>query len=112
MIGNPNNPPVLKATSVFSGFGLIDGDPYYISNLNWVSTNVFMRQIRNLVIDTTNIPASSAATGIHWPTAQATSIQNVVFQLSAAPGTQHVGLFIESGAWNSSFRLWSWLMLG
>ena len=45
----------------------------------------------------TNIPATSAATGIHWPTAQATSLQNVVFEMSSAPGTQHVGLFCESG---------------
>ena len=30
-------------------------------------------------------------------TAQATSLQNVVFKMSDAPGTQHQGLFIESG---------------
>ena len=46
----------------------------------------------------TAIPGSSAATGIHWPTAQATSIQNVVFLMSEANGTQHQGLFIESGS--------------
>jgi glucan 1,3-beta-glucosidase len=98
LIGNPNSPPVLKATAGFSGFGLIDGDKYYTANLNWGSTNVFYRQIRNFVFDTTNIPAGNAATGIHWPTAQATSLQNIVFQMSAAAGTQHVGLFCESGA--------------
>ena len=53
--------------------------------------------MRNFVLDTTNIPATGAATGIHWPTAQATSLQNIVFQLSAASGTQHVGFFCESG---------------
>lgn len=37
-------------------------------------------------------------TGIHWPTAQATSIQNVVFNLSSSNGTQHQGIFIESGS--------------
>ena len=46
----------------------------------------------------TAIPGSSSATGIHWPTAQATSIQNVVFLMSEANGTQHQGLFIESGS--------------
>lgn len=98
LIGNPNNPPVLKATAGFSGFGLIDGDKYYTSNLNWGSTNVFYRQVRNFVFDLTNIPITSSICGIHWPTAQATSLQNIVFQMSAASGTQHVGLFIESGS--------------
>lgn len=32
-------------------------------------------------------------------TAQATSLQNVIFKMSDAPGTQHQGLFIESGKW-------------
>jgi len=99
LIGNPNGPPVLQATPNFSGFGIIDGDHYYTANLNWLSTNVFYRQVRNFVIDMTQIPSGSSATGIHWPTAQATSLQNIVFQMSQASGTQHVGLFIESGTY-------------
>ena len=98
LVGNPNSLPTLRATSGFGGFGIIDADPYYTQNLNWGSTNVFYRQIRNFIIDTTAVPASSAMNGIHWPTAQATSIQNVQFELSAAAGTQHVGLFIEEGS--------------
>jgi glucan 1,3-beta-glucosidase len=58
---------------------------------------VFFRQIRNFVFDLRGIPATSQATGIHWPTAQATSLQNVVFEMSSAPGTRHTGLFCESG---------------
>ena len=54
--------------------------------------------MRNFIIDMTAIPASSSATGIHWPTAQATSLQNIVFQMSTASGTQHQGVFIESGS--------------
>jgi glucan 1,3-beta-glucosidase len=98
LIGNPNSPATLKATSGFVGLGVIDGDQYQSSgNQGWGSTNVFYRQIRNLVIDLTSIPASSAATGIHWPTAQATSIQNVVIHMSQGSGTQHQGIFIENG---------------
>ena len=101
LIGDATNPPTLKATEGFSGFGLIDGDHYYTPNLNWGSTNVFYRQVRNFIFDLTSIAPGSAATGIHWPTAQATSLQNIVFQMSAAPGTQHVGLFCESGMFYS-----------
>jgi glucan 1,3-beta-glucosidase len=97
LIGNANNPPTLKATTGFPASALIDGDKYFTSSLNWLSTNVVYRQIRNFVIDMTSIPPGIAAIGIHWPAAQATSIQNVVFQMNAAAGTQHWGLYIESG---------------
>ena len=61
------------------------------------ATNVFWRQIRNFVIDLTDVPSASQATGIHWPTAQATSLQNIVFRMSSDKGTQHQGVFIENG---------------
>ncbi|KAI1502122.1 pectate lyase superfamily protein-domain-containing protein [Biscogniauxia marginata] len=98
MIGDPTDRPVLKATSNFQGFGLIDGNPYYTENLNWISTNVFYRQVRNFVIDTTGIAPGTAATGMHWPTSQATSLINVEFNMPTDASTVHVGLFIESGS--------------
>ncbi|KAI1078144.1 pectate lyase superfamily protein-domain-containing protein [Whalleya microplaca] len=98
MIGDPTDRPVLKATSNFQGFGLIDGNPYYGENLNWVSTNVFYRQVRNFVIDTTAIAPATAATGMHWPTSQATSLINVEFNMPTDSSVVHVGLFIESGS--------------
>ena len=36
--------------------------------------------------------------GIHWPTAQATSLQNIVFLMSDSPTTGHEGVFLESGS--------------
>lgn len=78
--------------------GLINGDPYYTADLNWGSTNVFFRQVRNFIIDTTAIAASSSIMGMHWPTSQATSLQEITFNLNAESGTQHVGLFIENGS--------------
>ncbi|KAI8950332.1 pectate lyase superfamily protein-domain-containing protein [Xylaria longipes] len=98
LIGDPANRPVLKATSNFAGFGLIDGNPYFGENLNWVSTNVFYRQMRNFVIDTTAIAPGTAATGIHWPTSQATSLINIEFNMPTDASTVHVGLFCESGS--------------
>ena len=98
LIGNPNSIPVIKATAGFTGLGMIDGDQYQSSgNAGWTSTNVFFRQIRNLKLDLTSIAAATAATGIHWPVGQATSIQNVQIVMSSASGTQHQGLFIENG---------------
>ncbi|KAK0617048.1 pectate lyase superfamily protein-domain-containing protein [Immersiella caudata] len=98
LIGDASNPPTLKATSNFEGFGLIDGNPYYTDVLNWKAVNVFFRQVRNFIIDTTAIPANKAATGMHWPTSQATSLQNIVFNMPTSPDVVHVGLFIEEGS--------------
>ncbi|KAA8569809.1 hypothetical protein EYC84_002152 [Monilinia fructicola] len=98
IVGNPKNLPVLKGTSNFTGLGLIDGDPYGDNGLGFGPTNVFYRQIRNLILDLTGIPSNSSAYGVHWPTAQATSLQNCVFKMSDAVGTQHQGLLIEAGS--------------
>ncbi|KAH6617808.1 glycoside hydrolase family 55 protein [Chaetomium sp. MPI-SDFR-AT-0129] len=98
LIGDASSPPTLKATSDFQGFGLIDADPYYTEVLNWKSQNVFFRQVRNFIIDTTNIAPGTAATGMHWPTSQATSLQNIVFNMPKTDDVVHVGLFMEEGS--------------
>jgi glucan 1,3-beta-glucosidase len=59
---------------------------------------VFWRQIRNFVIDMTEVSSTALVYALHWPTAQATSVQNVVFKMSDAPGTQHQGIFSEGGS--------------
>lgn len=97
IIGNSNNMPVLKPTQNFAGFGLIDGDQYGGNGLGFGATNVCYRQIRNLVFDLTGIPGSNGLTGLHWPTSQATSLQNCVFKMNDSPGTQQQGIFIEDG---------------
>lgn len=110
LIGNPNCLPVLMPTVNFTNpsrsIGVIDGSLYGANGLGFGATNTFYRQVRNFVIDMTNVPANSSITGIHWPTAQATSLQNIVFQMSDAPGTQHVGIYIEEGKL-SAFLSWN-----
>ncbi|AEO55693.1 glycoside hydrolase family 55 protein [Thermothelomyces thermophilus ATCC 42464] len=99
LIGNPGCMPVLKATSDFEGRFLLDTNPYGDSgSLAWGATNVFWRQVANLIIDTTDVPAETLIAGIHWPSSQATSLSNIVFRSSAAEGTQHQGLFVEEGS--------------
>ncbi|KAF3055332.1 Glucan 1,3-beta-glucosidase [Trichoderma lentiforme] len=103
IIGDATNLPTIKATANFNGIALIDGDTYYGDNNpndpNWISTNVFYRQVRNFKLDMTSMPASAPRTyGIHWPTAQATSLQNIQVTMSTASGNQQVGLFVENGS--------------
>ncbi|KAL8829346.1 MAG: hypothetical protein Q9170_006207 [Blastenia crenularia] len=105
IIGNPNNLPIIKAASNFSASAVIDGNPYLPGNADhpggfpgWKASNVFYRQIRNLVVDVTSVPTNSSIQCLHWPTSQATSLQNMVFQMSQAKGNQHQGVFIEDGS--------------
>lgn len=101
LIGNPVDRPVIKASPAFTNqsFGLIDANPYQSYGfLGWRSVNTFFRQVRNFVFDTTSLPPEFAAIGIHWPSAQATSITNCVFRMSTAPGNKHTGIFIEEGS--------------
>jgi glucan 1,3-beta-glucosidase len=101
LIGDPTNLPTIKAAPTFDtakNLGLIDGNPYGAKGLSWIAVNVFFRQIANLILDTTALPASAAATGIHWPSSQATSLTNIVFRLAEGPDSQHQGIFMEEGS--------------
>lgn len=108
IIGNPNGRAMIKTTAAFIAAAVIDADPYLGENQAWGSTNVFFREIKNIGVDVTSIPASSAATAIHGPTAQATNLQSIQINLSQASGIQHVGLFCEngSGGWISDLTIY------
>ncbi|KAK1758033.1 pectate lyase superfamily protein-domain-containing protein [Echria macrotheca] len=99
LIGDPNDMPVIKGAPTFQSryMGLLESNPYQDNgHLNFLSTNVFYRQVRNLVFDTTDIPGQMLA--VHWPSSQATSIQNCVFNLSARASDTHTGIFMEEGS--------------
>jgi glucan 1,3-beta-glucosidase len=98
LIGNPQNLPVLKAAATLEALALIDASPYdNTGNAGWTSTNIFMRQIRNLIIDGTARPATQGFQGIHWPASQATTIQNVKIRMTQAANSVHAGIFVENG---------------
>lgn len=100
MVGDALNPPVLKAASSFSGMAVIDSDPYTDSGDNWYTNqNNFFRAIRNFVIDLTAMPQSSGA-GIHWQVAQATSLQNIRFEMVKGGGdaNKQIGVFMDNGS--------------
>lgn len=87
-----------------------DADPYG-SNGNWFTaqdnllvvnvfsflfhwpnyTNSSYRSVRNFVIDLRQMPATTTATGFHWQVAQATSLYNIVVEMSTASGNAHRG---------------------
>ncbi|KAH7088292.1 exo-beta 1,3 glucanase-like protein [Paraphoma chrysanthemicola] len=100
LIGNPRNLPVLKAAPYLDALALIDASPYSNSNgePGWISTNIFLRQIRNLVIDGTAVAPTRGFQGIHWPASQATTIQNVKIRMTQSASSVHAGIFVENGS--------------
>ena len=92
IIGNPKSLPILRPTPEQVGLGVIDGNQYLAGGvLGFPPTNLFFRQIGNVIIDSTAVPPSLQVRDIQWPTSQATSLQNIVFKMSDAPGTPHEG---------------------
>ncbi|KAK3939307.1 pectate lyase superfamily protein-domain-containing protein [Diplogelasinospora grovesii] len=99
-VGDAVSPPTLKAAASFQGMAVIDSDPYDNTGTNyWVNQNNFFRQIRNFVIDLTAMPATAGA-GIHWQVAQATSLQNIVFNMRTDGGDANAqqGIFMDNGS--------------
>ncbi|THG99218.1 hypothetical protein EW026_g3098 [Hermanssonia centrifuga] len=101
LIGDGRNPPKLLASPNFSGMAVIDADPYIANGGGsqfYVNQDNFFRSVRNFVIDLTQMPASASATGLHWQVSQATSLMNVVVDMSTAAGNNHQGIFMENGS--------------
>ncbi|KAH9934692.1 glycoside hydrolase family 55 protein [Fomitopsis serialis] len=98
MIGDAKVPPTLLASSDFAGLAVIGKSSTRNVSSWYGATNNFYRAVRNFVIDLTNTPSSATSTGIHWQVSQATSLHNVVFEMSTANDTAHQGVFMESGS--------------
>jgi hypothetical protein len=100
LVGDATAPPTLKAAANFAGMAVIDADPYDATGKNWwTNQNNFFRQVRNFVIDLTAMPVEVGA-GIHWQVAQATSLQNIVFNMRTDGGdsNRQQGIFMDNGS--------------
>ncbi|KAI9814260.1 MAG: hypothetical protein M1827_003426 [Pycnora praestabilis] len=98
-VGDAVSIPTIKGSSSFKGIALIDSDPYADNGVNWYTNqNNFFRQIRNFVIDLTAMPPSTGA-GIHWQVAQATSLQNIRFEMvQGGDDNKQEGIFMDNGS--------------
>ncbi|KAL9027754.1 MAG: hypothetical protein Q9196_003767 [Gyalolechia fulgens] len=98
-IGDAISLPTIKAAASFQGIAVIDSDPYDDGGANWYTNqNNFFRQIRNFVIDLTAMPATAGA-GIHWQVAQATSLQNIRFEMiKGGDNNKQQGIFMDNGS--------------
>ncbi|KAJ6109080.1 hypothetical protein N7486_001314 [Penicillium sp. IBT 16267x] len=100
IVGDAIDLPIIKADAAFTGMAVIDADPYEADGANWYTNqNNFFRGIRNLVIDLTAMPKGSGA-GIHWQVGQATSLQNIRFEMVKGGGSanKQEGIFMDNGS--------------
>lgn len=100
LVGDVVNVPTLKPAANFAGIAVIDSDPYESNGANWYTNqNNFFRQVRNFKIDLTGLPKTTG-TGIHWQVAQATSLQNIQFNMiqDKSSDNKQQGIFMDNGS--------------
>ncbi|KAL3958846.1 hypothetical protein ACCO45_007008 [Purpureocillium lilacinum] len=97
LMGDPTNPPVLKAAAGFSGDQtLISGQDPTTKDSGELS---FAVGLKNLVLDTTNIPGGNAFTALWWGVAQAAQLQNIkITMASSQNGQGHSGIRLGRGS--------------
>ena len=90
LIGNPINRPTLKALSTFQSSYIVYGkDP------GFDSTGNFYQAIKNLIIDSTAVSASTSITLLDWSVSQATQLTNMRFNMP--DDSRHTGVSTPEG---------------
>ncbi|PGH27695.1 hypothetical protein AJ80_00710 [Polytolypa hystricis UAMH7299] len=100
LLGDPTNVPTILAATSFVGLGVITSDVYVGETEEWyLSTNNFLRSIRNFKIDITRTDQSAYICAIHWQVAQGTSLENIEFyMLQNVDGNTQQGIYMENGS--------------
>lgn len=93
IMGDPTNKPVLQAADTFS-------DQYkfllYGHDYNYDSTINFYIGLKNVVLDSSHVPAKQNITLLNWAVSQNVQLANVVFNM-ADGGVGHTGLSMPEG---------------
>jgi glucan 1,3-beta-glucosidase len=110
-VGDPTDKPTIKGLPSFAGIALIETNPYVPggNGTQWYDgQQQYYRQIRNFVLDMTEMPRFNTQgnqtyvpTGIHWQVSQASSLQNIDFNMSLSGDNgpaEGVGVFTENGS--------------
>ena len=96
LVGDPNNPPVFKATAEFSaGSSLING--YDFATDGTGGTTNFFVAVKNIVIDTTNVDKNKSIVALNWGVAQACQSTNVKIRMPRN-SHGHIGIALDQGS--------------
>jgi hypothetical protein len=93
LVGDPLNPPTIKACEGFTGTTVVNGHDYKASD----PTTVFFIAVKNIIIDTTAVNPSTVITALDWTTSQACHLTNV--KINMPPNSSgHTGILITGGS--------------
>lgn len=93
IVGNPLNPPIIKAAPGFRGDYLIMG---YDSNNGNPETS-FATLVKNVIVDTTALSPDRHFTALQWGVAQGSGLTNVKIRMPK-DSTGHTGIDINAGS--------------
>jgi glucan 1,3-beta-glucosidase len=86
IMGDPTNRPTIKAAAGFTGTYLLFGHDKRYSGLVG-----FFHGVKNLVLDSTAVPASKTITLLEWSVSQNNQLSNVLFNMPVG-ATAHTGI--------------------
>ncbi|RFU74599.1 glycoside hydrolase family 55 [Trichoderma arundinaceum] len=97
LMGDPTNPPIIKAAAGFSGEQtLVNGQDPDTQEKGELS---FAVALKNVVLDTTAVNGASAFTALYWGVAQAAQLQNVKIVMAPSQnGNGHTGIRMGRGS--------------
>lgn len=93
IVGDPNDPPVIKASADFVGDAVVNG---YDFGTGAPETS-FMTLLKNIVIDTTAIDKSKAVMALNWGVAQGAGMSNIKI-IMPEDSTGHTGIVLKGGS--------------
>ncbi|KFY68822.1 hypothetical protein V496_00777 [Pseudogymnoascus sp. VKM F-4515 (FW-2607)] len=93
IVGDPNDPPVIKASADFDGNAVVNG---FDTGVGAPETS-FMTLIKNIVIDTTAIDSTKAVRALNWGVAQGAGMSNIKIVMPE-DSTGHTGIVLDAGS--------------
>ncbi|KAJ5116852.1 Pectin lyase fold/virulence factor [Penicillium angulare] len=93
IVGDPSDPPVIKASASFQGQFLIMGYDKHNGN----PETSFLMLVKNVILDTTSVPKDNKITALQWGVAQGSGLTNVQIHMPTN-SRGHTGIDIVAGS--------------
>jgi glucan 1,3-beta-glucosidase len=93
IVGDPLNPPVIRPAADFVGDTVVNGSDLATGH----PEDSFMTLLKNVIIDTTSLPADRQVAALQWGVAQGCGLTNVQIRMPSGP-TKHTGIFLKGGS--------------
>lgn len=93
IVGDPRNPPIIRAAPNFQGEFLIMG----YDKMNGNPETSFMMLVKNVILDTSAVSPTQSITALQWGVAQGAGLTNIQVRMPTGP-SRHTGINIVAGS--------------